>query len=101
MGKRVAIAARDLFFRAKLQAIVRSAGGVVTAPDEECDLAVVELGKPEADTRIRALAEHGIPVLAFGSHVDPDALRAARDQGARAVPNSQVEQTLRELLAAG
>jgi hypothetical protein len=37
-------------------------------------------------------------VLAFGSHVDAEALRAARAGGARAVPNSEVERALRELL---
>jgi len=37
-------------------------------------------------------------VLAFGSHVDAAALRAARDLGARAVPNSEIENALRALL---
>jgi hypothetical protein len=37
-------------------------------------------------------------VLAFGSHVDAAALRAARDAGAHAVPNSQLETELRALL---
>jgi len=39
-----------------------------------------------------------VPVLAFGSHVRAEALRAAREAGATAVPNSQVEARLRELL---
>lgn len=99
MRKRVAIAARDLFFRAKLQEIVRSAGGVVTASDEECDLAVVELGG-DASRRIGEYITRGVPVLAFGSHVQPDMLRDARALGARVVPNSQIEHTLRELLPA-
>jgi hypothetical protein len=100
MGKRVAIAARDLFFRAKLQAIVQAGGGVVAPPDADCDLAVVELGG-DAEQRIREHIGRGVPVLAFGSHVQPDMLRDARALGARVVPNSQIEQTLRELLAAG
>lgn len=97
MAKRVLVAARDLFFRAKLQALVQAAGSQVT-PDEPWDLAVVELGKPAIADRIRELVERGIPVLAFGSHVNADALRAARALGARAVPNSEVEAALRALL---
>jgi hypothetical protein len=59
---------------------------------------VIELGKPDALQRIGVLADAGIPVLAFGSHVAADALRAAREAGAVAVPNSQVESRLRGLL---
>ena len=44
------------------------------------------------------LVARAIPVLAFGSHIDAAALRAARDLGARAVPNSEVENSLRALL---
>jgi hypothetical protein len=95
--KRVLIECRDLFFRGKLQETVRQAGAepVREAP---FDFAVVELSKPNIDSRIRELVQRGIPVLAFGSHIDAAALRAARDQGARAVPNSQIETELRALL---
>lgn len=97
MAKRVLIECRDLFFRGKLQEVVRGAGAepVREAP---YDLAVLELNKPNAETRTRELLELGIPVLAFGSHIDAAALRAARDWGARAVPNSQIETELRALL---
>lgn len=98
MGKRVLLATRDLFFRSKLGALVAAAGAEVVRDEAECDLAVVELGGEGVEARIRALAGRGIPVLAFGSHVEPDALRAAREAGAVAVPNSQVEEKLRELL---
>jgi NAD(P)H-dependent flavin oxidoreductase YrpB (nitropropane dioxygenase family) len=97
MAKRVLIECRDLFFRGKVQAIV-GAGGAQVVRDEPLDLAVVELGKPGVDERIRDLVRRGIPVLAFGAHGDVDALRAARNAGARAVPNSEVESTLRALL---
>jgi hypothetical protein len=76
---------------------VRSAGAE-PARDEPFDVAVVELGKPDRAARIRELVERGVTVLAFGSHIDAAALRAARDLGARAVPNSEVEQSLRALL---
>lgn len=97
MGKRVLVVARDLFFRSKLQALVQTAGGEVTR-EEPCDVAVVELGRAGAEDRIRELVGRGIPVLAFGSHVNADELRSARALGVRAVPNSEVESALRALL---
>lgn len=95
--KRVSLECRDLFFRGKLQEIVR-AGGAEPTRDEPFDLAVVELGKPTTLDRIRDLVQRGIPVVAFGSHVDAATLRDARALGARAVPNSEIETTLRALL---
>jgi hypothetical protein len=95
MGKRVLVVARDLFFRSKLQAVVQGAGGAAVRDDAECDVAVVELGDAAAEARIRRLVARGVPVLAFGSHVKPEELRAARQWGATAVPNSEVERVLR------
>jgi NAD(P)H-dependent flavin oxidoreductase YrpB (nitropropane dioxygenase family) len=97
MSKRVLVECRDLLFRGKIQAILGAAGAEPTrgAP---FDLAVVELGKPGVEQRVRDLVQQGIPVLAFGAHVDAEALRAARSLGARAVPNSEVETALRALL---
>jgi hypothetical protein len=98
MGKRVLVVARDLFFRSKLAAVVTAAGGEVVRDDAACEVAVVELGDAAAEGRIRALVARGVPVLAFGSHVKAEELRAARALGATAVPNSEVEATLRALL---
>ena len=97
MGKRVLLLTADLVFRSKLTGVVAAAGGEVTRDAEPCDLAVLELGGPAGD-RIGELVRRGVPVLAFGSHVRADALRAAREAGATAVRNSQVEARLRELL---
>ena len=97
MAKRVLVECRDLFFRGKLQAILGALGAELVR-DQPLDLAVLELGKPGVDERIRDLVRRGVPVLAFGSHVDAEALRAARNAGARAVPNSEVETVLRALL---
>ena len=97
MGKRVLLLTADLMFRSKLTAVVAAAGGEVTRDAEPCDLAVLELGGPAGD-RIGELVRRGVPVLAFGSHVRADALRAAREAGATAVPNSQVAERLAELL---
>lgn len=99
MTKRVLLVARDLFFRAKLGAVVQAAGGETAQGDDGCDLAVVELGDPRAEARVRALVGRGVPVLAFGSHVAAGDLRAAREAGAEAVPNSQVEARLRAMLS--
>lgn len=101
MGKRVLLATRDLLFRSKLGAVVAGAGGEVTKHDAACDLAVLELGAAGVEERIRALVGRGIVVLAFGSHVAADQLRAAREAGAVAVPNSQVEARLGEMVDQG
>jgi len=95
--KRVLVESRDLFFRGKLQAIL-TASGAEPAREEPYDLAVIELGRTGVAERIAELVARGVPVLAFGSHVDAAALRAARDLGARAVPNSEIENALRSLL---
>ena len=99
MAKRVLLLTADLVFRSKLAGVVAAAGGEVTRDEALCDLAVLEL-EGAAAGRVGELVRRGIPVLAFGSHVRADALRAAREAGATAVPNSQVEVRLRELLNA-
>ena len=99
MAKRVLLLTADLVFRSKLAGVVAAAGGEVARDEGLCDLAVLEL-EGAAAGRVGELVRRGIPVLAFGSHVRADALRAAREAGATAVPNSQVEVRLRELLNA-
>ena len=98
MAKRVLLGTRDLLFRSKLGAVVAAAGAEVSRDEAACDLVVLELGGPEAVERIDELVRRGVPVLAYGSHVRAELLRAARQAGATAVPNSQVEERLRELL---
>jgi hypothetical protein len=95
---KVLLATRDLIFRSKLGAVVRELGEM--ARDEaSSDVVVLDVEAPGAVERIRGLALQGIAVLAFGPHVRAELLRAARDAGATAVPNSQVEERLRQLLA--
>jgi hypothetical protein len=98
MPKRVLLVTRDLMFRAKLREVILAAGGTAASDAATCDLAVVEIDARDWELRIRELAPR-VPVLAFGSHVHADALRAARDAGAVAVPNSQVAATLARLIA--
>ncbi len=96
---RVFIGTRDLLFRSKLRAVVVAAGGVVVTDDAACDLAVLEFEAEGVTERVRALVGRGVPVLAYGSHVRTGLLRAAREAGATAVPNSQVEQRLYAFVA--
>ena len=96
---KVLLATRDLIFRAKLGAVVREGGGEMAPDEKSSDLVVVDVEAPGAMERIRGLVVQGVAVLAFGPHVRAELLRAARDAGATAVPNSQVEEHLRQLLA--
>ncbi len=98
MTKRVLLDTQDLLFRSKLAGAVAAGGGEVTRDEAACDFAVVSVESPAMGGRITALVGKGIGVLAYGSHVRADLLRAAREAGAVAVPNSQVEEKLRELL---
>ena len=97
-GRRVHLLTRDLLFRGKLAGVVGAAGGEVTRDSAECDLAVVELEARGWEAAIRDVHRRGVRVLAFGSHVNAGLLRRARELGAEAVPNSQVEGRLAELL---
>src|SRR5438552_2086246 len=94
MPKRVLLATRDLLFRSKLGGVVAAAGADVSRDEAACDLAVLELSGPGATERIGELVRRGIPVLAYGSHIEVELLRAAREAGATAVPNSQVADRL-------
>lgn len=97
----VLLVTRDLLFRSKLGAVITGAGGEVTRDEAACDLAVIELGAAGAEERVAALVGRGVRVLAFGSHVKAEELRRVRELGAEAVPNSQVEARLLEILSLG
>jgi len=92
---RVFVASRDLMFRSKLGAVVQAAGAEATRDEAAADLVVLDVEAPGAVERIRGLVGQGVAVLAFGPHVQAELLRAAREAGATAVPNSQVEDQLR------
>lgn len=97
-AKRVFVVTTDLLFRSKLDAVIQGCGAEVVKDPFSSDVAVVAVEAPGAVDRIRGLVARGTPVLAFGPHVRPDMLKAARDAGAAAVPNSEVERRLRALL---
>jgi hypothetical protein len=95
---KVLLATRDLIFRAKLGAVVREGGGELVKDGETTDLVVLDVEASGAIERIRDLVGRGVAVLAFGPHVRAELLRAAREAGATAVPNSQVEDQLRRCI---
>jgi len=97
---KVLLATRDLIFRSKLGAVVRDGGEEIARDEASSDLVVMDVEAPGAVERIRGLVEKGVAVLAFGPHVRAELLRAAREAGATAVPNSQVEQVLAERIRA-
>ncbi len=96
--RRVYLLTRDLVFRGKLGGVVAGAGGEITRDAAACDLVVIELESRGWEEQIRDARGRGIPVLAFGSHVNAELLRHARELGAEAVPNSQVERRVADLL---
>ena len=98
MPRQVWLGTRDLLFRSKLARVVAAAGAELTRDETACDLAVLEIEPAGSTDRITTLVARGTPVLAYGSHVRADLLHAARAAGATAVPNSQVEAKLSELL---
>lgn len=98
--RRVLVATRDLFFRARIDAVIKAAGAEPVR-DEPAALAVIELSGDPALARVADLAGRGVPVIAFTSHVAAQLLRAARAAGAVAVPNSQVEEAVRGRLIQG
>jgi hypothetical protein len=67
---------------------------------DACDALVLDLAAEDAHAKLASWrGATGKPVLAFGSHVDAAALRAARAAGAdRVVPRSQFESALETLL---
>ena len=91
---KVFLSTRDLMFKGKLRAVVASGGAELVRDSRAADLLVIELETAGWENEIRDGVRRGVPVLAFGSHVDAERLRAARVLGAEAVPNSQIEARL-------
>ncbi len=88
----------DLFFRAKIDAMLgREGHAVTTRADVQPDLVIADVNR--VDLRDALAAHPGVPVLGFGAHTDPERLREARAAGfARAVPRSVVADRLGELV---
>lgn len=93
---RVLVRTRDLFFRASVEAGVARAGGVPVASGD-CEGAVLE-SAVTASEEVEHLVASGTEVLVFAPHVESETLRAFRASGAKAVPNSQLEGAVADLL---
>jgi hypothetical protein len=98
MAKRVYLLTRELLFRSKLAGVVTAGGAELTRDAAASELGVIEIEATGWEERILEFSGRGVPVLAFGSHMNAELLRKARALGADAVPNSQVEHRLAALL---
>jgi DNA-binding NarL/FixJ family response regulator len=113
-GPRVLIVCDDLFFRVKLEEMIRQSGRVPDFIDPNTGLDdlpaaaqafVVDLklsAMPACDA-IRSLRQRrpAIPVIAFGPHVEKDAITSAREAGAEySLPRSRLVRELPDLLNA-
>lgn len=99
--------ARDLFFGVRLaegiKRLDRPARAITPGASDLSDLALllVDLTAPEARwlPLIEAAHDAGTPVLAFGSHMDQERWKIARQAGAtRIVANSQLVEHFPELI---
>ena len=106
---------RDLMFQVKITSTARELGfAVKTAGDLAAaealirehrpkavfvDLAAGPVASPESLVRLQDVAGPQTPFLAFGSHVDADALDAAKAAGCREVmPRSKFTRILPDLI---
>ena len=102
----------DLFFRARIESTAEAAGiplfvsRSLSQLVERMDSAggggvLVDLALPSAPAAIAALKRRAAPpaIVAWGSHVDQEAMDAARDAGAdRVLPRSAFTRRLPEIL---
>ncbi|MGH8935151.1 MAG: hypothetical protein ACRDXD_02600, partial [Acidimicrobiia bacterium] len=100
--KTVAILTRNLLDRSRIEEAVAAAGFRPVAWGESVApaLALVDLAHPQAEPVIEELAGAGVPTVAFGPHVDEEALARAAALGAgRSLPRSRFFRSLPQLLA--
>ena len=89
-SRQVGLLSVNLMDRSRVEPLVERSGarlsvwdGFEGVPDgAKPDLALVDLTAPGALLAIEALVQAGVPVIAFGPHVDREALRRAREVGA-------------------
>jgi hypothetical protein len=95
----------DLMFGVQLQNMARKAGYRVSSfrpgiPVPRGDVLIVDLSaRADWEAAIRQAREHGVPVMAFGPHMDADARRKAKAAGAsRVLANSNLARDLPAIL---
>ena len=96
----VQLAGVDLFFRGKIDAMLIASGHQVIAKagGPPPDLVIADVNRVEPAEVLARFP--GVPVLGFGQHTDPQALRDARTAGfARVVARSTLSERLPELVS--
>jgi hypothetical protein len=94
----VALQDVDLFFRAKIEAMLPAGGHRLATAGETADVIVADVNRCDPDAVVAAAG--AVPVLGFGRHTDAAGLRAARSAGfARVVPRSVLAERLGDLIA--
>ena len=88
-GRLVALLSADLMDRSRFEEAVNDAGLQLRSWDLDAEqaplVAFVDLTHPDADAAIESLSASGIKTIAFGPHVDEDAMARAALLGADAV----------------
>ena len=86
----MALLCPDLLFGSKVESSLRAAGHELARPGEPADALIVDL-TADVEERLRAVADLGLPTLAFYSHVDVATRRRAEAAGInRVVPRSRM-----------
>jgi hypothetical protein len=94
----VALADVDLFFRAKIEAMLTATGHRLAAAGEPADLVVADVNRCDPPAVVAAAG--AVPVLGFGRHTDAALLRSARRAGfAKVVPRSVLASRLGDLVS--
>ena len=98
----------DLFFTSKVTGTAQAMGLRVTAVDDIASAArlsgdaiacvLLDLSAPRVSVADILAVMPGVPVIAFGSHVNVELLEAARLAGAEVMPRSQFASTLPAIL---
>lgn len=100
---RVLAIAQDLLAEGRVRALAENANipfvgvadaAALAAAVQQGDVVAVDLDRTDAVEAIRGAKAKGATVVAHGSHADAERLRAARLEGAAAVPNSQLDLAL-------
>ncbi|HET6260956.1 MAG TPA: hypothetical protein VFG99_01805 [Chloroflexia bacterium] len=96
----------DLMFAVQLQNMARKSGYRVAnarpgAPLPAADVLVVDLGsRGDWEAAVREVAGRGMPVIAFGPHMDAEGRKRAKAAGAtRVLANSNLTRDLPTILA--
>jgi len=87
----------DLFFRAKIEAMLKASGHRLAAGPETADLVIADVNRCDPVGVVDTA--DGTPVLGFGRHTDAALLRSARAAGfAMVVPRSVLAERLPDLI---